>query len=480
MLGRVEVNRLQLDAFDEYGSLRQDRQIDQKVVANGDAALRAYLHDYPTGRYASSARGLLRRIYWLAGERDKLAAEYVALFALAPARRGIGEADLIQEIDNKLLPGLAAGETNDPTLLAVLDLQAMRHSDDAAGSKPMARAVIEAQRGAFAANPALFDYLLAAHASFVAHDPAQVLRLIPDAARQGSFSALQFSRQALRGMALDALKDRNARGFWLDMLAGAGRPFQRATLELAVTMHDERDNALARLFEKGSPVQGAAIREILLTNVAPAALLRQQAKDAGIPQHERELALFTLLYKEATRGPWRDLLADLAMVPADAPTEGSSFDLSQGSRPYLAVFTKGSAPTDYGCPQLKDIAGQLVRNPGDPKARLCLAEFVRVKGFDGYVLDSQPPATDLGGTPSLFPGKPYSRLELYKALIADARVASGDKAYALYRAVNCYAPSGNNSCGGVDVPTAQRKAWFNRLKKDYPTSSWAKDLRYYW
>ena len=53
-------------------------------------------------------------------------------------------------------------------------------------------------------------------------------------------------------------------------------------------------------------------------------------------------------------------------------------------------------------------------------------------------------------------------------------------AYALYRAVNCYAPSGNNQCGGADVPQEQRRAWFQQLKRDYAGSQWAQKLRYYW
>ena len=105
---------------------------------------------------------------------------------------------------------------------------------------------------------------------------------------------------------------------------------------------------------------------------------------------------------------------------------------------------------------------------------------MRVNGFDDFALDSQPAKDELGGTVSLFPGPAFSRLELYKAIIADAAAPAPDKAYALYRAVNCYAPSGNNTCGGVEVPTAQRKAWFLRLNKDYPTSHWAQDQRYYW
>lgn len=43
-----------------------------------------------------------------------------------------------------------------------------------------------------------------------------------------------------------------------------------------------------------------------------------------------------------------------------------------------------------------------------------------------------------------------------------------DKAYALFRAVNCYAPSGANACGGKGVDAVVRKAWFQRLKRHYP------------
>jgi len=479
MLGRVEVNRLQLDAFDEYGTLKENRAIDDKTLTTAETALRGYLRDYPKGAYAASARGLLRRVYWLGNKTDKLAAEYAGLFAEPPAQRGIGDVELIQEIDNKLLESLDAATRTDPILLAMIDLRAMRHSEGVTDPKPIASTQIEAQRAAFAGNPALYDYLLAAHAYYVANKPADVLKLIPDAARQQSFSALQFSRQMLRGMALEATGNRNARGFWSDLLAGARQPYQRPAVELALAMHDERSNALGKVFEAGSPIRTPMIRAILLANSAGAPLLRQQAKDNSTSKHERELALYTLLYKDVTRGAYRDFAADVVMVPAGAPSEGD-WDLLGGDKINLAIFAKPAQTGELTCPQLRETAGQLARDPGDARARLCLGDFIRVNGFDQFSLDNPPPRTDLGGSPSQFPGGHYSRLELYKAIIAEPKVAPADKAYALYRAVNCYAPSGNNSCGGIEVPKSQRKAWFNRLKKDYATSSWAKDLHYYW
>ena len=40
--------------------------------------------------------------------------------------------------------------------------------------------------------------------------------------------------------------------------------------------------------------------------------------------------------------------------------------------------------------------------------------------------------------------------------------------------------SRNNECGDADVPQSQRRAWFQQLKRDYGSSSWAQTLRYYW
>jgi hypothetical protein len=484
MLGRVEVNRAQQGLFDDYGALKDGVKADAKVIAAAEVALRDYLKAYPRGHYFLSARGLLRRVYWLAGDRSKLAAEYVALLAQPPAARGLDDVALAQEIDAKLLPGLKPENTTDPVLLAVLDLAAMRIADgdtdkDCCGT-PLPLAQLEAQRHAFAANPALFDYLLAAHAFYIERKPADVLRLIPASAAHGAFSYLEFSRQMLRGMALEAGGDRDALAFWTQMLPAATLPYQRPALELALALHDERAHALDRVFEAGSPIRTPALREILLTNVADAKLLRHQATAPNVAKRERAVALFTLLYKEATRGPYGDFVTDLALAPPGALGDQTSIYLLGDNDPTPGIFARTDQLGDYDCPPLKATEAQLSRNPHDARARLCLADFMRANGFDDFSLDTQPAADQLGGTTSLFPGPPYSRLEAYKAIIADPKAAAPDKAYALYRAINCYAPSRVNACGGPGVPVSQRKAWFQRLKTGYPTSNWARTLAYYW
>ena len=481
MLARVEVNRAQVGLFDEFGARDEKRPADQHAVAAAEARLRDYLRAYPGGRYAGSARGLVRRAHWLGGDTAKLAADYAALLVQAPEARGMDDAALAEEIDTKLLPQLTAEDTGDPILLAVLDLEAMRGDDkDPAAKATISRAELDEQRPKFTHQPALFDLLLAAYDFYVAKNPGSVLRLVPDAAHLPAFDAVQFSRQMLRGMALDATSDRNARGFWLDLIPGAAPPLQRTTVELGLALHDERTAGLDRVFVAGSPIRDATIRDILLTNVAGAALLRRQSTEATATPHERAVALFTLLYKEVTRGAYRDFTNDAASVPAGAVATPDIYNFVGTNDPSVGIFAQGATKEGFVCPNLRETARRLADAPADAAARLCVAEFVRVNNLDGFFLDTQPPADELGGTRSLFAGRPFSRLDTYKALIATPATPPADRAYALFRAVNCYAPSQVNGCGGEDVAPAVRKGWFQRLHREYPASRWAQELEYYW
>jgi hypothetical protein len=60
MLGRVEVNRMQVDAFDQYGYPKGPATIAPRLVAGAERALGDYLRAYPQGAYAKSAQGLRR------------------------------------------------------------------------------------------------------------------------------------------------------------------------------------------------------------------------------------------------------------------------------------------------------------------------------------------------------------------------------------------------------------------------------------
>jgi hypothetical protein len=488
MMGRVELNLAMQNAFDEYGSPAENPDNKAQLGA-AERAFKAYISGYPKGSYAVSAQGLLRRVYWLGKNNSKLMGEYLAAFRRKNMDgSNVSLADLVQEMDVKLGAWMTPENVSDPQLLAMIDLQEMRVSDepDSDGdAPPITRAAIDAQRSKFAGQEALFDYVRAAHALYVAKDPDGALKLLPANASGDSY--LAYSQRALRALALDAKGDPAALAALTAVLEGGKKPFQRGTMELALAMHRERSGALDQVFAATSPVKDAQIREMLLRYTAGPKLLRAQAVAKTAPKQERDVALYTLLYKDITRGAYKDFLADQALIPAGTKPRPQD-DYTAPVYTNIAIFKWAGAQDGFACPSLATLATALSGAPKDAPSLICLAEFARVSGFDAgsswpdlpSSLDTLPTKDQLGGTPSLFPGKPFSRLEIYKSVIANPTAASSAKAYALYRAVYCYAPAGYNSCGGVEVDQAQRKAWYNQLKKNYPTSPWATKLKYYW
>ncbi|MGO4334993.1 tol-pal system YbgF family protein [Labrys sp. KB_33_2] len=484
LLGRVEVNHLQAGAFDEYGNLREVPQRDTGKATEAETGLQDYLTAYPNGRYATSARGLLRRVYWMSGANAKLLAEYERLVEQKASERGISDADLAQELDSKLLPLLGAEQVRSPVLLATLDLVRMRKggtlSGEACCSKALTLEELNGQREFFAGKTDLFDYLVASYQFHVARQPRAVLGLLPDRAQQKSYGNLEFSRQVLRGLALDSVKDRNARGFWLDLIQGASPVSQRLVIELALALHDERAGTPEHIFEPASPVRNETIRQTLLRYSAGPQLLRRQAGDAAASPAERATALYTLLYRDLTRGAYKAFPGDVALVPADAKVETDPGDARGDDPPSSDLFVKPQTASDFTCPDLKSSVATLSANQRDITGRLCLGEFIRLNDLDRAFLDTPPAKDELGGKGVQFPGRKFSRLDTYRTVIGAAGATSDQKAYALYRAVWCFAPTGKNGCDDSEVPAAQRKAWFKALKRDYPQSRWAQSLEYYW
>lgn len=481
---RVEYAAAQALAFGEYGDF-DPAKVDRAAVKRGLLADAAYLKTWPSGRYAASALGLVRRGLWLAGDFALLGREYErVLGSVDPGSAAAG--DLVFEVDNKWLFNTAASDAQaqGPMLLAVQDLKRMRVWQDLDGKTnppDLTEAKLAAQAPLFAAQPDLYAFVQASYAYYIAKDPRRVLTLIPDDARKPAHTNLAFSRQILRGQALAALKDRNEEGFWLELLGGAKGWWQRPTVELGLAMNWERNGKLAQVFAKGSPITETMIRRQLILNAAAPGMLRADAADPSRPHYERDLAVFTLLHKDLSRGDFAAFVRDQALVPAGASTDGGLYYLPDQESVPVGLFTRGRWSDGYACPALVQTAKALAANPGAIGPRLCLGDFWRINGFDQLNSGDMPRKSDeLGGVADLFPGKPLARSAIYAGIIADPRVAGPDKAYALYRAVMCYAPSGNNSCGGRDVPKEQRKAWYDQLKRDYPASLWARKLRYFW
>ncbi|KWI39590.1 hypothetical protein [Burkholderia stagnalis] len=489
MAGRAQLNAAQANAFDHDSPTPSRESVAKVSLDAANTVFRTYLKVYPQGRYAGSASGLLRRVAWLGGNVAQQADLYDKAFAhWSPTVSNVPLMQLANELDSKLVfaPGFDPRQIQSPAVLATVDLMRMRTSDstDSSRDKPLTLGELQAQKPRFAGTPALYDYLLATWYVYVGHKPAAALDLLP----QASGAPLDYfglSQQALRAFALeDSGQPDKARQLWRDLIPLAKLRFQREALELALAINLEQAGLVDEAFADDSPIQNAAIRATLLQRAANADLLRAQAQNKSTSGTLRDIALYTLLYKEFTRAHYADFVTDVALV-SDAPSDA------------LKPFAQPGAKNEdgYACPSARDIAAALQQNPADAKGMNCLADFVRrhpaESGLGEYSLPSwaaagAPPASaahvppTLGSAPSQFKGKSFERMPGYVAVMDDAQANPNDRAYALYRAIKCYAPSGYNDCGGKDVPKNTRKRWFNTLKAAYPGSQWAQTLKYYW
>jgi len=482
MRGRVALNAAQVDSFDEYGVQRDPPQVDRGALARAEQAFADYLRDYPQGRYAASARGLRRRVDWLGGDTRELAAEYERLLHLPAAQRGLSDAELAAEIDNKLLASADPAALSTPWLLAVADLKAMRPGGE---RQRLSLAALQAQRPKFADAPALFALVLASYHYYVADAPAQALRVLE--AETGKAAPgrgnVAFAIALLKGLALEASGAPDLATYWRHLLDSAEPASQRSLAQLALARRLERDRTLDQAFARDSPIDNQAIRDQLLIYAASADLLRRHALAPTASAHERQLAAFVLLYKELTRGQPKAFLQDralLANLRLDRDEAGSEpYWLPRFSSP-PEVFSSAAEQGEEACPAIEAVAARLAARPADARAQLCLAQFVQNNQWDDLPINLPPPVAELGGAPAQFPGPAYFRMPVYQRIIDDPQAAAGDKAHALYEAISCYAPTGYNHCGGKEVPVAERKRWFQRLKRDFSSSSWARDLKYYW
>ena len=476
MTARTSLNQAQAEAFDEYG-MPQREHVDKAALSDAEEGFLGYLKTYPQGDYVASARGLLRRVHWLANDEAKLAADFTwQLTEASDAQRNVSVNALVEEADLKLLM-VGNKSANSPMLQAVSDLMAMR-----AHTPPLlTREDLDKQKATFANEPALFDYLQAAHALYVEHQPDTALKHLP-ADVPSNLDYFAFSQQTLRALALEAKQDwKGAEALWLQLLPLAKQPLQRDQLELALAMNYERSGQLAKVFAADSPISAKQVRYILLRNVAGPDLLRQQIAKASDPT-ERQSAQFVLLYKDLLHGQYATFADDLKQASLSEDKLGTSLGYTYTSGQTLKLFQwdGDKAESGYACPSIAQTAATLQDDAKNPHALNCFGEFILRNGLDGMPLEQPRAAGSLGSTASQFKGETFSRLDGYKQVIANAKAPKTDKAYALFRAINCYAPAGYNSCGGEDVAPAVRKAWFRQLKTGFADTQWGKSLQYYW
>ena len=490
MLVRTAINQTFNSGKDEYGDLDLNK-VDKASLTDTFSSISNYFTKYPTGQYAASTRGLLRRAYWMGGQQKKLMTEIIWQLQNSNSRQYNLEINKLPEevsrriFDSKLFK---KEELTDPFFLGVYDLMYMRDSS-AKGYKAISWNELTAQKELFKNQPEFFQYLQACHLYFIQKKPQQALDYLPKQLPDKIGNYLQLSQLVLKGRVMESLQQRDeAYTYWNNLLDRSSNPYQYATIEMALAINLQDRADIAAFFGKDSKIKQNNIKSLMISQAANSDLLQQIINSADSTANEKLAATYTLLDKSLYYQNYQLFVDSFKYLPKNAASYKGyeSKDESLQNQPSFANFLwKGhQISKTLKCSNLLDTIKVLAGNPKDEMGRLCYAEYVRLT-TDYYAFSSDSAAdggklSTLGELPQPFKGEEFSRAQVYQDIMQSGTASAELKAYVLYRAVNCYAPSGINDCGGKDVDKDTRKAWFQRLKQDYPTSSWAKSLSYYW
>lgn len=484
MLMRNALNASSQNAQSRYGSFDID-QVDKTQAMQAKAAAEYYLQTWPTGQYARSAQGLLRRINWYLQDWNTLAVEYEQAIQHATSVSEL--IDLVAESDSKLISkdiywnaDYFISASDAPLLTFVQALRLMRATTCSDNIPCADQAWLESIKADFEKHNRLdlWNYLRLTRA-FIQQDYATVENSITLAPSLPENNVLLFSEQVLLGNSLMAQKKwQAASDAWKHLFNQSKDAGQRKLLQAKLAAALVQNNEIAAVFAADSPITHLRYRSQVLKTKASDALLRQQIA-AGASNEERAIALHTLLMRDLTTGKYADWLQDkkgiATIVP---PVIGEAFDDVD-----LTLFNwKGTSKENhYYCASLDATVTVLAQKPTDPHALNCMAEFYTSTGARVTLDKERWLNRDLDNATEVkpLPGVPQP-LALYQQVIDDPKSEPEDKSYALYNAIQCYAPSSYNTCSNEEVDKSVRKAWFRQLKTSYPGSVWAQDLKYYW
>ncbi|WP_312158586.1 hypothetical protein [Acinetobacter sp.] len=481
MLIRSSLNEVYQSGVGEYGDLDHDK-INQKLLTNFFNNITQYFKLYPHGQYAASARGYLRRGFWLSGKHDLLVNEYV--WQLNNPKSSVYNLELpnlAYEMDRHVFQSNHFNIRNlkDPFFLSIYDLMHMRkkQSDD---EVVIPWNQLNAQKNYFKDQPELFQYLQANHLYYVQNKAQEALKYLPQNMPSSIGSYLQLSQLVLKGRILESHSSITAaQQYWENLLSISKTAEQRGVFELMLYPYYAKQQNLSQFIGQNTKIKQAYLQKQYLMDAANETSLMQIIKSSSATQDQKNVALYTVLNKSLAFQNFELFNQAYAVLPSNAAQYHSGENALEkfSNQPAFANFIwKGTnISNSIKCPDLFSLTKQLQGNPKDLTVKLCLGEYTRSPQAYEVVDLSYTHDNSLQN----FKGSYFARGNTYKEIIK-MNQKSELTAYALFRAIQCYAPSGINECQNQDVTKSVRKQWYDQIKRDYPETSWAKSLKYYW
>ncbi|WP_373683878.1 hypothetical protein [Acinetobacter sp. YH12069] len=480
MLIRSSLDEAYQSGVREYGDLDHNK-LNQNLLSTFFNNITQYFKLYPQGQYAASARGYLRRGFWLSGKHDLLINEYVWQINNPKSRvYNLEIPNLPYEIDRRVFQSKHFHVKNlkDPFFLSIYDLMHMREkqSDD---DIVISWAELNAQKNYFKDQPELFHYLQANHLFYVQNKAQEALKYLPQQAPSSINSYLQLSQLLLKGRILEASGQNQAtQQYWENLLSISKTAEQRGLAELMLYPYYAKLNNAALFVGKLAKIKQASLQKSFIENIANERSLMSIIQDQTAQTDQKNLAINTILQKSLIHQNYNLFNQAYALLPKNAAQyiyNNEKFEHYKNQPPLGDFVWKGTKIShSLQCPDLYTLTQKLEKSPQDLTLRLCLGEYIRSE--QGYSVHHQ---TYVEKDQTSFQGTVFTRGQVYKDIMkqsADPKL----KAYALYRSIMCYSPNGTNDCQDQDVVQSVRKQWFNQIKRDYPDTSWAKSLKYYW
>lgn len=480
MIARTLLNKGQNSAFNHWYEIDLNK-VNQPAITQSYYAFTNYLKKYPAGNYAHSAHALLRRTYWLNGNRFALTKSYETL--LNKINSVNNYADLILEIDNKIYFNKqfksAYYLSKTPKLLAVYDLLRMR-------TNQLSEESLINHEKLFKNYPTLYILLQATYYTYNAPNPEKVLLLSEQIKNtHHSNASIEFSIQVLRAIALENTGQwLAAENLWKNLNSTATYPYQSALVELGLALNYEKTNRINSIFDKDSFIKTPQLRYILLRKNANREQLKQLLFSEGLNVTEKSSTLYLILYKDLLSQHYDDFLEDTNLLTSNQLDTAPIENISLNGKAYLTLFSEPiPSHPEYPCPSPIILANILKLNPKEARSLNCLAEFRQFYKlpYNHYMLPLPIDMNELGtNNPTAFGQYLYSPLKGYQLVIDDKNASEEDKAYALYKAIRCFASTGYNQCDKQIIPQTKRKEWFQQLHTKYAKTTWAKQQSIYW
>ena len=475
MLIRSNLNSAYATGANQYGDIDLDK-INKTLLKQFLDNITNYLKAYPNGQYAASARGFMRRGFWLTGRQYLMVNEIVWQLNNPKSKYyNLDVNELPAEIDRRVFSSqyFNIKNLNDPFFLATYDLMQMRDSS-VDGYKPITWAQLNTQKDIFKNQPELFKHLQATHLFYVQKKPQEALKYLSDATDLNHY--VQLSQAFLKGQILEKTNPSQAEQYWSQLLNKSKNTYQRGLFETALSNHLNTKQDVNSFIGKKSLISQPNLQKRFILYKANEKSLQNIIQSNVATTDQKQAATYTLLHKSLSHQNYALFNQYYSYLPKDAAQYNSYEGAKQyNNKPAFSDFIwNGSTITpQLKCSNLSTLTDQLAKSPKDPLLNVCMGEYVRSshQGFP-YQMNGENIADKENKNE-------FIRGDVYRSIIKSS--AKGDlHAYALYRAIMCYAPSGMNDCGDKEVPKSVRKQWYDQIKQEYPNTTWAKSLKYFW